>query len=80
MYDEVYAKLTDVQRWALIGHIDSIADDDWDCSDNYRLARADNEEEMNQYDAQAARGCCGSYDIVIPCVDGNLHYGFNYGH
>lgn len=78
-YDEVYAKLSPAQLAALLSVIDNLQDE-FDCSDNYRLARADNEEEMQHYEEQVARGCCGCYDIVIPCVDGNLHYGFNYGH
>lgn len=62
-------------------HIDTL---DWDgefeYSDNSRSARVGNWTEEQEYKDAVARGCCGSYDTVIPCEDGDIMFGFNYGH
>ena len=55
--------------------------DEYDCVDNVRMARKDNPAEVAEYEAAREDGCCGFFDIEIPCTDGStLMYGFNYGH
>lgn len=50
------------------------------CADNLRLAFADSPEQVEQYNWQEDRGCCGSFAESI-LVDNRLAFiGFNYGH
>lgn len=56
------------------------SDESYEYQDNHRWARCGNTEEEYQYDIQVSHGCCGSVDDIIPCEDGNIMYGFNYGH
>ena len=50
-------------------------------SDNYRVARLGDKEQLKQYGRQYNNGCCGFYDEVHTGPDGNRYYiGFNYGH
>lgn len=51
-----------------------------DCRDNLRTAKADSEEETNKYWEIESTGCCGFCDKVLD-VDGvKILVGYNYGH
>jgi len=50
------------------------------CCDNWRYARASNEEEVFNYEASAEEGCCGFFDTTIEVEGETIMIGFNYGH
>jgi len=55
---------------------------DYDFADNTRYARAGVSEEVDEYMAAVASGCCGSIDQLIMVHDSRsaIMFGFNYGH
>lgn len=62
-------------------HSDTHKDEDtYEYADNFRCARKDNAEECQDYYAIQDQGCCGFCDTVIEHPDGDILYGFNYGH
>jgi hypothetical protein len=48
--------------------------------DNQRVAHVDNQQEVDEYYDQVAKGCCGSVDVELETSEGRILYGFNYGH
>jgi hypothetical protein len=53
---------------------------EYENTDNLRLARLDDDDEMSDYQAAVEEGCCGDYDMVLDTPDGRITVGFNYGH
>jgi len=51
-----------------------------DCVDNHRFAFEDDAIAMNEYDEDAANGCCGSFDCYIMVAGRKATIGCNYGH
>jgi hypothetical protein len=50
-------------------------------ADTFRVARADNEDEMLSFEALARRGCCGFHEWEATDPEGTRWVlGFNYGH
>jgi len=46
--------------------------------DNFRIYPLPKKKE---FDAQKAKGCCGSFDTQIKCKSGRIYWaGFNWGH
>jgi hypothetical protein len=56
--------------------------DEFDCSDNFRLCRVGDPIGEAEYEEIRNGGCCGSVDTEIgPSPAGHVYrYGFNYGH
>ena len=57
--------------------------EDYEYSDNVRIAEKNNKESEEKYLEIADRGCCGSvdYQMYPSLVNGKQYYfGFNYGH
>ena len=53
----------------------------YEYADNFRIARTDNEHEMETFEEAKRRGCCGSYEWEVVDPDGiRWVVGFNYGH
>lgn len=52
----------------------------YEFADNLRIARANNAEEVREYERDKRHGCCGYYDKIIEHPDGYIMIGFNYGH
>lgn len=72
---------TPAQLEALQTHIESLdIENIFEFADNFRIARVGNWTEEKEYDDAKAGGCCGFHDVEIECPDGNIMYGFNYGH
>jgi hypothetical protein len=57
---------------------DLVADEDY--RDNFRLAYADDESAMAEYERQSRDGCCGSADVEFMVGGRLLLIGCNYGH
>ena len=59
-----------------------IAEEEYDCQDNFRLAEVGNAEEEAEYEAALLEGCCGFFDTVLTHEPSkrSFRYGFNYGH
>lgn len=54
--------------------------EDLDCVDNYRFARLNSVEELEEYEKRLGNGCCGYRDCLV-VVDGQpAKIGCNYGH
>lgn len=73
---------TDAQVAAVGAHLETTYNNfqEYENTDNLRLARANVESEVAAYKAAQADGCCGSYDETIE-VDGvTIMIGFNFGH
>lgn len=66
-----------VQQWEEYNNPDG---DQYEYADNHRVARLDNQAELDAYDDAKRAGCCGSVDVEIDTPDGKILYGFNYGH
>ena len=55
--------------------------DDFDYTDNFRVARGWIPSEVREYDKKQKNGCCGSVDDGLSTVEGNtIRVGFNHGH
>jgi hypothetical protein len=56
--------------------------EDYDNTDNNRIAIKDDPTSCAVYDDDAGNGCCGSCDVEFgPSPSGRTYlYGFNYGH
>ena len=55
--------------------------DNYDCTDNFRIATVGNAEEQAKYARAENNGCCGYCDVTLTTADGvEFNYGFNYGH
>ena len=52
------------------------------CVDNFRVADLSRPDEVEVYDKQRARGCCGRYDDRITHFKSGrtFRFGCNYGH
>jgi len=74
-------------------HIQMVVDatynnyEEYDCADNFRIARASDPEEVKAYQDAYDEGCCGFYDTVIMVQHESNNFlseaflfGFNYGH
>lgn len=59
-----------------------IASADDPCVDNERVANTNVPSQIEKYEQQVTKGCCGFHDVTVLCpVDGNTYkIGFNYGH
>lgn len=54
---------------------------DYECADNWRVARLGSTPQMRRYQRQVAKGCCGSKDFRLIGPDQRQYtLGFNYGH
>jgi hypothetical protein len=53
---------------------------EYDYTDNFRVARADDAEEVQEYEAVAKQGCCGFHDQDVKIGGVLIKFGFNYGH
>lgn len=80
MEDLLKAGWTQHQVDTLALYTDAIDSNEYEFQDNHRYARVGNKQETDAYYEQANTGCCGSYDVIIPCDGGDIMYGFNYGH
>lgn len=70
---EDFSSVDDAIEW-----MSKLVDDP--CVDNNRLAYLDDTQAMLIYNAQAAKGCCGSFDETVK-INGRLAtIGCNYGH
>jgi hypothetical protein len=49
-------------------------------TDNLRLARLDDADELSDYQGAVEEGCCDEYDVVLDTLDGRITVGFNHGH
>lgn len=53
-------------------------------TDNLRIAKAGNKDEVEQYKKQVKSECCGQYDTMLIIEVNNdteiILFGFNYGH
>lgn len=68
---------TKEQLDALDEHCRKIDDESkYECCDNFRFARVDNQKEVNAYYDAKNHGCCGFYDVEFS----GIMFGFNYGH
>lgn len=62
------------ELWYQIGR------EDLEYDDNHRVARKDDDAEMEAYNEAVEQGCCGSFDIEV-VIDGEKWcVGCNYGH
>ena len=53
----------------------------YDCMDNFRVARTNDKKALKQYDKRQQNGCCGYFDTEIIAPDLKTYkVGFNYGH
>ena len=48
--------------------------------DNTRYARSWMPEEVEKYHSKRDEGCCGSVDLIRDGSQGQILFGFNYGH
>ncbi len=60
-------------------------EDNFDNTDNLRIARKSNEKEVAEYKEVADDGCCGAHDEELEVEAGGnkkeiILFGFNYGH
>lgn len=57
-------------------------EDNYENTDNLRMARKSNEQEVAEYREAAEKGCCGLYDeeLVVEGTGETILFGFNYGH
>jgi hypothetical protein len=55
-------------------------ENEYECADNFRYARASMPEEIASYKRLEAEGCCGSFDEEINVTQEVIKVGFNYGH
>lgn len=54
---------------------------DYECVDNWRVARVGSTPQMRRYNRQVHKGCCGSKDFRLIGPDKKQYtLGFNYGH
>lgn len=54
--------------------------EDYQCVDNHRIARAGNPEEVSAYFEARKSGCCGQVDECWPMDETIVLYGFDHGH
>lgn len=58
--------------------------DKFEYTNNLRIARAGNTDDVRQYKRQLKHGCCGQYDTMLIIETNNdieiILFGFNYGH
>ena len=70
---------TDKQIEAVHAFFDA-PENDQECRDNLRMARASNVEECNHYDNLVYYGCCGFCDKELEVEGEIIRVGYNYGH
>lgn len=80
-FSEEIASWLSVELWKLCEEESFSSRYKYGNSDNYRVARLGDKEQLKQYGRQYNNGCCDFYDEVHTGPDGNRYYiGFNYGH
>jgi hypothetical protein len=57
-----------------------IKKDDYEYADNVRYARSWMPQEVEEYHRKRESGCCGYYDVILDGSQGQIFFGFNYGH
>ena len=64
----------------IVAFWDRHEDDEFECTDSFRLARKGDASEEQEYDETIS--CCGKMDLEFgPSPEGHTYfYGFNYGH
>lgn len=72
---------TDTQKQKAIDILEEhIEEQNLEYADNYRVARNNDSEALDEFEAQSMNGCCGSYETEV-VIDGETWMiGCNYGH
>jgi hypothetical protein len=65
--------------------LDSLLDDinnRYQCVDNVRIAELTSQSELEEYEYQKSKGCCGAIDTEVQHRESGRRFllGFNYGH